>query len=231
VLLAACLAAHTSLDRAPAQPLLTPVDPGTADISPLAQGRRDLRVDLRTPVGFENLYQLSPHVQLFPGQPAGDAGAGPFVRISGGLIAVFPRSTYQATGDGRFAPTIPPGTIFYQADARRLLTDASPQPRAWSGASAYAGDGRERLAMRSLMQPLNTPPAPLMIQPGRLPPNERLTVRSSARSPGFDDTAQNRTIWTDEAFRQQRIARLLALAYEAGVGEGAGGASGSSPSR
>ncbi len=73
------------------------VQQGFEDVEPLAVSLAVHQVDLRTPIGFEHVYDL---------------GDGRFARIDGGLIAVFPRSTYTGSRSGVRA-TIPPGATFY----------------------------------------------------------------------------------------------------------------------
>lgn len=73
------------------------VDQGWEDIDPLARSLFHARPDLRSATGFGDVFDL---------------GDGRFARVDGGLVAVFPRSTYVGTLDG-LVPTIPPGTVFY----------------------------------------------------------------------------------------------------------------------
>lgn len=85
-----------------AQPLsaarLQRVDAGRADTGPLAISTRELPEDLRVPTGFEHVYQS-------PGD--GDS----LMRISGALVAEFPRSQYNMTSSGP-VPVVPAGTVF-----------------------------------------------------------------------------------------------------------------------
>lgn len=81
------------------------VDPGTTDASSAAVSLRRMDVDLRRPTGFENVY-------LFQGADIFGRGQSMFMRIDGGVTAMFPRSVYVPTRLGML-PEIPPGTIFY----------------------------------------------------------------------------------------------------------------------
>lgn len=82
-----------------------PVEPGKEDADPHALTMRRIELDLRKPVDFENLYQVSKVDAFGRGQPM-------FMRIDGGITAVFPRSVYRDTASGG-APVIPPGTVFW----------------------------------------------------------------------------------------------------------------------
>ncbi|MCA9287919.1 MAG: hypothetical protein KDA05_04995, partial [Phycisphaerales bacterium] len=73
------------------------IDQGWEDIDPLARSLFHARPDLRSATGFGDVFDL---------------GDGRFARVDGGLVAVFPRSTYAGTVTG-LVPTIPPGTVFY----------------------------------------------------------------------------------------------------------------------
>lgn len=71
---------------------LVPVDQGVADVSPLQTSLRVAPIDLRHPSDFERVYET---------------GDGRYMRVSGGLRAVFPISVYDPYG-----PEIPPDTRF-----------------------------------------------------------------------------------------------------------------------
>lgn len=73
------------------------VDQGWEDIDPLGRSLFHARPDLRSATGFGDVFDL---------------GDGRFARVDGGLVAVFPRSTYGVAEEG-LVPTIPPGTVFY----------------------------------------------------------------------------------------------------------------------
>ncbi len=80
------------------------VKPGTGDVSPL-DAKLDVRDnDLRIPNNFGGVYQIP--------ADAPTQYAGWFVRISGGVWAVFPQSTYRRTKKG-VTETVPPGTQYF----------------------------------------------------------------------------------------------------------------------
>ena len=72
------------------------IQAGYEDISPQAVFNIFRRVDMRTPSGFDRVYEVLDSPGLL-------------ARRSGSLTAVFPRSVYAGNG----TPLIPPGTVFY----------------------------------------------------------------------------------------------------------------------
>ncbi len=101
------------------------VDQGFADRSTLSTSLRTFGVDLRAPAGFADIYQL-------PGQ---NGQAGQYVRQSGAISAVFPRSIY-VHHDDRVQVAVPPGTVFYIGGLPEAL--AAPAGSATGRASATA---------------------------------------------------------------------------------------------
>lgn len=90
---------------AAAQPAgATRVEPGIADVGPLSVPGRVPPMDLRKPVDFEGVYTLG-RVDAFGSDEV-------FLRVSGGVTAVFPRSVYEKSAKG-LKPRIPAGTTFY----------------------------------------------------------------------------------------------------------------------
>lgn len=86
---------------------LDPVEQGFHDVEPLMIDARNLTRQLRDPANFEQVYAVPGRDDLF-------------MRIHGGLIAVFPRSVYVPTRRGG-VPVIPPGTRFYIGDLPAAL--------------------------------------------------------------------------------------------------------------
>ncbi len=161
ILCAACLAARAD------PPGLTPVARGYDDINPLAKSLRPQPYDLRMPMNFERVYKIDPSIKLFGNNEEY------FARVGGGLMAVFPRSTYIYTQKGRYA-TIPPGTVW--------VLGLPEMPR-------------------------NTAPDP---NDRRVPPMDtRVDTSVSAMPPQPKIKADDRTIWTSDIYRQQRVTRLL----------------------
>lgn len=101
---------------APSQPPpgATPIEPGRGDANPQAASGRSVPIDLRQPTGFSTVYRLQ----------TDDAPV--FLRIDGGMKAVFPRSVYRTSDGGGLVPSIPPGTVFYPGE---LPADLRPAAR------------------------------------------------------------------------------------------------------
>jgi hypothetical protein len=76
------------------------IDPSYGDVSPLGESLRDvnMRVDLRTPFGFNDVYRVPGREDLL-------------MRANGGMYAIFPQSVYVPSERG-MAATVPPGTVF-----------------------------------------------------------------------------------------------------------------------
>ncbi|MCB9845644.1 MAG: hypothetical protein H6811_06630 [Phycisphaeraceae bacterium] len=184
ILSLACLAAATAC-IARAQPLdptrLEPVNPGLDDVGPLSRSFRVQPTDLRWPTDFDRVYR-------HPTRP------GEFIRISGGLTAVFPRSQYVQVQDG-YAPVVPPGTVYV------IGTPRPPEP--WEIPSL---DSPHVAALR------------------RTGVGTRLDLRVSAdafqhaqRRPSIGDVANagQPASWFDEPARQRRVESLLRKAQDA----------------
>lgn len=104
---------------------LVPVNPATRDVSPLGVSNALQPLDLRHPTSWERVYEVRrldnaaswrPSYRLGEVAPApsgwnAGAGASWYARANGGLVAVFPRSTYVQTPQGTYAD-IPPGTVY-----------------------------------------------------------------------------------------------------------------------
>ena len=131
LLLLAAAAAAQELDvRA-----LTPVDPTVEDTGPLSVSLRELQVDLRGPVGFEHIYRVPGHEDEL------------YMRVDGGLLAIFPQSIYSDTRWGP-VPIIPNNTVFYigvDSMESLLVRDWSPR-ELWKDPLGLRIDGRIDLA-------------------------------------------------------------------------------------
>lgn len=166
-----------------------PVDPLT--LQPLMQGFEDVgpssrslgleHLDLRQPMGFERVY-LAPEGQL--------------LRVSGATVAVFPRSVYVPSRDG-ITPEIPPGTVFYIDGPPSFLFGepgghggiAGPVDSPVAGAVDSGVPRQGALDLRVAEQA-----------------RERVPRRAEAADWSGPETGD---AWTDEAFRQRRVAELL----------------------
>jgi len=105
---------------------LEPVEQTFEDVSPLATGFRRIELGLRSPTGFEQVYRV----------PGDDDH---YMRIDGGLYAVFPRSVYANTRAGE-VPLIPANTVFWIGQPDFLM-----QPAADSPSRQRAGEEMSRL--------------------------------------------------------------------------------------
>lgn len=157
------------------------IEAGFDDLSPNAAGNRLMPVDFRSPMGFERVYEIVGSSHLL-------------ARRAGAVTAVFDRSVYA----GDATPSVPPGTVFYLgslpvdlgapglfAQARRRLAPGS----AWSRDQA---DGRAAPTTLGAHQPLD-----LRLDAAREPES------------GPPPTGPARSMWTSEAYRQQRVGELL----------------------
>lgn len=179
---AACAVLTAAAVAAARPPMrLIPVDEGVGDVDSLAADLRVQPLDLRTPLGFERVYRVPGRDDLY-------------MRVSGGLVAVFPRSEY-VPGPGGLWPVIPAGTRFYPGGLPPELL-GSPEPAPGGGTA-----GPERI---SLSQPLQGQPlmraADLEAERARQIAEERVTPRSG------------QSIWGNEAYRSERLDALISAA-------------------
>lgn len=91
---------------------LKSVEANVGDLGPLSRSLRSLGADLRQPTNFDRVYRV-------PGQDDR------FMRINGGLYAVYERSLYASTKNGP-VPLIPGGTVFYIGRPSFLRDVAQP---------------------------------------------------------------------------------------------------------
>lgn len=186
------------------QPLQKPIDPGVADVNPLSASFRDMRVDLRQPTGFDNVYRVPGRNDLL-------------MRSSGALYAVFPQSAYAQTARGP-VPIIPAGTVFSigpppDASAKPSDNDQDVLPgqivsrvQTWreslrdsasdSAINSYAGD--------ETTDANSAPVAPQEPLPRHM---QRIVPDASALI--------GPTVANDESYRVRRIGELMAQAAHA----------------
>lgn len=148
------------------------IEPVVGDTGALAVSTRVLPADLRRPLGFDTVYELS----------TADAfgGGRVFMRISGAVIAVFPRSSYRESPGGTYAE-IPAGTRFYIGSLPEEFQQAqAPAPSAF--ANSLAADYRARTSERS---------------------------GADDRRPPADADPRVASVWTNEDYRQARVGQLL----------------------
>lgn len=159
------------------------VEPVVGDTGPLAVSTRVPPAELRRPLGFDTVYELS----------IADAfgGGRVFLRISGAVTAVFPRSSYRPSPGGAYAE-IPAGTRFYIGS---LPEELQPVPAA-AASSAFSNDLAADFRVQNSEKP------------------------GADQRPAHDVDPRIASVWTNEGYRQARVGQLLrqARAARAGVG-------------
>lgn len=179
-----------------------PVQPGRADVSPLAWSLQYVQPSLQSPSGFDRVYRLRSPSDLYA-RAATEGGL--FARASGGITAVFPVSQYVQTPRGE-QPVIPAGTIFVLGDPARLLAAPPRQqaPLRLGDATTYVGGTPATRAPQhqDLKADSLSPPPPRGLQPPSLP-----AVRPEA--------LPRRSLWENEQYRRERLATRLAEVRDA----------------
>ncbi|HRQ71497.1 MAG TPA: hypothetical protein PLU35_00545 [Phycisphaerales bacterium] len=160
----------TSLGDLHAEALVR-IDPTVGDVGPLGVSMRLMPIDLLRPASFEEVYQVPNRPNLF-------------MRVHGGVAAVFPRSVYTTTPWGMRAE-VPPGTIFHIG---------SIAPENLIGLTPPTFTTRPQLDL-SLDRRFDTRAAPQGVDPA---------LSQVAR---FDAS-----IWTNDAYRQHRLDVLAGRA-------------------
>lgn len=186
---------------------LTPVDAGRPDVSPFALSFRRLQIDLRRPLGFDQVYQIDPAPPLIGamGRPTGPPR---YARQSGALTAVFPRSEYRPTEDG-VKVVVPADARFHIGRVDDVVTPAGSapapaQPRtspAWHGANTAANTMADNRADRGA------------------PRNEirtaAATSQTAAASTSSPTASPSEGMMSSEAYRIRRLRELLGEAVKA----------------
>lgn len=176
---------------------LSPVEAGRDDISPILTSLRTPTTDLRTPVDFEKVYRVTSDTRLLG--RSGGRREELYARVNNGLIAIFPKSSYDGLG-GR--ATVPADTVWMLADTRVDVASETPRPVEPSG-TQRVGVGAvlldRRMNTRSLDRSLTAEP----IEPP-------LPARSAATDTSIP------CVFDSEEARQTRISRLLDLAHRRG---------------
>lgn len=185
-----------------------PVEQNVGDVGPLSRSARLMPTDLRVPLGFDRVYRM-------PGSERGIASFGraeeKFVRFSGGLAAVFPRSEYVETPIGALA-TIPAGTTFYIGGmnnaalnpGRGFAERADVSPLAVSNA---VGNQVGLLAMAQPANTQNAERADLRVRPTTAEPRTRARERGQ-----MDRSSPSPHVFTDAEYRNKRVRSLLEAA-------------------
>jgi hypothetical protein len=175
---------------------LSPVEAGRDDTSPILTSLRAPATDLRTPVDFEKVYRVTSDTRLLG--RAGSRRDALYARVNNGLIAIFPKSSYDGLGG---SATVPADTVWILADTRvdnagesiDQATPTAPRP-ATTGATLLDRRMNQRSLERSLTpEPIEPPPPP---------------------RGGMDTSIP--CVFDSEEARQARISRLLDVAHRRG---------------
>lgn len=175
------------------------IEPGSEDAAPLKIQRLEPRIDLRVPTGFDGVYQINKADIFGRPQIPGAPGDSLYMRMDGGLMAVFPRSVYRETSRGGLVPQIPPGTVFYLGGLPSGLVGAGKV----QDSQGKAG-----------------PTAPMRTPPDAASPTDPDAVPFALSGIGVpQDSARflrpgTITIWKDETYRRRRLDTLLSRLAE-----------------
>jgi hypothetical protein len=181
-----------------------PTEPIIGDNGPLSVSQRALPVDMRVGSGFDRLYKMDAKLKLFGGQAESDY----YMRMSGGVTAVFPRSSYVQTREG-LAAEIPAGTVFSLGGNINQLV--SGQPVSGQPATQPAGQPPARPGSGFIDRSARPQPPAREDKPGARPePAPRADTAPPERKASTEVAADRvKSIWLDEAYRQQRLSELL----------------------
>jgi hypothetical protein len=176
---------------------LSPVEAGRDDTSPLLTSLRAAATDLRTPVDFEKVYRVTSDTRLLG--RVGDRREALYARVNNGLVAIFPKSSYDGVGG---SATVPADTVWMLRETRvdpAAESNLQARPLAHGPITAGATLLDRRMNQRSLERSLT--PAPIEPAP---PP----------RSDAVD--ASIPCVFDSEEARRTRVARLLDVAHHHG---------------
>lgn len=161
------------------------ISPGLSDVTP---GMRDAElrpIDLRTPMGFDRIYEIV------------DSG-GLFARRAGAVTAVFDRSVYAWDA----TPMVPPGTVYYIGELPVDLGRPglfSPLRREDSAARPSPFRVPESALLRRADQQADTRPVA-----------QRVDLRvGSPAAEGLPPAKSLTSVWTNEEHRQRRVSELI----------------------
>jgi hypothetical protein len=173
------------------QSALEPVDQTIEDISVLAESLREIETGLGHPSSFSRVYRA---------RGAQDR----FMRVQGGLYAVFPESVYGVDHGGHLQPLVPNDTIFYIGPPALLKAPPPPDNASFD----HRLDGRIRLRIAPDLtgsSPIDRHvPAALA---GGSPAEAAAPSMNRPLSP--DPAAGARTIVSDADYRAHRLQMLM----------------------
>lgn len=216
-------AAQTSYEpRYPGTPpMLRRVDQAHADVSALSNSLREVNMaaDLRDPMGFQYVYRLPGRDDLL-------------MRVNGGVYAIFPQSEYVETKRG-LTPVVPAGTVYsigipnpgmlpllgLTGPTLQNLDSFSSNPaplapneRRSMVMTAISNRTMSRRDVEAFPDEWNADGAPVLNPQDAFPEQPRFkTVRATPPEP----STFLKTVVTDDAVRNQRLAELLQQALRA----------------
>jgi hypothetical protein len=188
--------------RGQAEPFtFTPVDEGVGDFNPLATSLRVIDAGLAVASGFEQVYRV-------PGRDDR------FMRVQGGVYAVFPNSVYSRTST---KASVPPGTTFYIGSPAFQFIELELARQARGTVDHGVAAGEPSIDVTS---PARRAAAPLVEPP---PPRLRYGI-STEGARARDDLAvalgdakpeRGPAIIADAVYREHRLHSLLERAARA----------------
>jgi len=198
--------------------VLEAVDGGSEDVGPLSTSIREQGANLRVPVDFKQVYRIKGDMRLFGRSNDEEM----YARVSNGLMAVFPRSSYVQTRRGTVA-TVPADTIWVLAGSTVSMGgEGAGRSGAGGAVKPFGGerlirpvDGRianEVSAQHISAKRITNEPAPISPNPDTLPP----PPVPPPRIPPPPIPANGQSIWVSEGYRQMRVAARLEQAATRG---------------
>lgn len=198
---------------------MRPIEATRDDTSPLSVRLGVIPVDLRVPRGFEKVYEISTWNGPLETRGAYARRGRLFARVDGAIVALFPRSTYESTEDGRLFATTPPGTIYsIGPPSRSLLERVEGAERGWD-----SGGERQARTTESVSGRVSTNASAGSAGPPAVNLSATLPAGSAAASGDAKEAVAEPSMWVSESYRRERIGELLSRALVARpVGGGKG---------
>ena len=166
----------------------SPLDQGFADVGPASTSLRQVQIDPRSPVGFEQVFRTRD---------------GNLMRQDGGIRAIFPRSAYVVDANGP-RPEVPAGTVFHiGSEDPGLVT-----PRQDPTVQTHGVDRRVQTRIDA------TPSWGRRYEPQRAGSRASSLATNEASIP--DGAQAVVTLFSSESYRRARVASLLHRTIEAG---------------
>ena len=182
-----------------------PVEPTVGDLGPLNTSQRVMPVDTRATSSFDKLYKLDARPRFF-----GDRAGEYYMRRSGAVSAVFPRSSYRVLEQGILAE-VPAGTIYsLGGDIGKLIDSPAPMPRR-NIFSAQPVAPRQEPATNPNRPDYRVPQGPSAPAAPPAAPSRGDRPRRNPEDLVYQEPSEPlpRSIWFDEGYRHERVSALL----------------------